>query len=159
MQLDRLFCVLFRYKCPTIHVSIWLIWPCHFQILTNAPKRLFSRKFLWRWHDDRTLILSLLQELLYAVTKFQTMANLMKTPGHVAKIIHERVFLLLSHPFEGMDILSGLMENLLEPWCHNGCKDVIYGVPDHKTFVSPKHIGKERAGWFTLIALMMYCDC
>ena len=41
------------------------------------------------------------------------MANLMKTPGHVVKIIHERVFLLLSLLFEGMDILPGLMENLL----------------------------------------------
>ena len=33
-----------------------------------------------------------------------------------------------------MDILAGLMENLLEPWCHNGYKDVIYGVSNHNTF-------------------------
>ena len=26
------------------------------------------------------------------------------------------------------------MENLLEPWCHYGYKDVIYGVSNHKTF-------------------------
>ena len=25
--------------------------------------------------------------------------------------------------------------------------------------LTPKHIGEERAGWFTLIALMIYCDC
>ena len=25
------------------------------------------------------------------------------------------------------------MENLLEPWCHNGYNDVIYGVSNHKT--------------------------
>ena len=68
MHLDRYFCVLFRFKGPTIHVSSWLIWPCHSQILTKAPKRLFFRKFFWRWHDDGTLILSLLLELLYAVT-------------------------------------------------------------------------------------------
>ena len=54
------------------------------------------------------------------------MADLMKTPGHadllqgknqehVEKIIPERVFLFLSLLFEDMDILAGLMENLLEP--------------------------------------------
>ena len=54
------------------------------------------------------------------------MADLMKTPGHtdplqgknqehVEKIIPERWFLFLSLLFEGMDILAGLMENLLEP--------------------------------------------
>ena len=54
------------------------------------------------------------------------MADLMKTPGHadplqgknkehVEKIIPERVFLFLSLLFEGMDILAGLMENLMEP--------------------------------------------
>ena len=54
------------------------------------------------------------------------MADLMKTPGHadplqdktqehVEKIIPQRVFLFLSLLFEGMDILTGLMENLLEP--------------------------------------------
>ena len=53
------------------------------------------------------------------------MANLMKTPGHAdlmqgknqehaKKIIPERVFLLLSLLFEGMDILAGLIEKLLE---------------------------------------------
>ena len=76
---------------------------------------------------------------------FKLMADLMKTPGHadplqgkiqehVEKIIPERVFLFLILLFEGMDILAGLMENLLEPWCHNGYKDVIYGVSNHKTF-------------------------
>ena len=50
----------------------------------------------------------------------------MKTPGHAdplqgkkqahaEKIIPERVFLFLSLLFEGMDILAGLMENLLRP--------------------------------------------
>ena len=50
----------------------------------------------------------------------------MKTPGHadplqgknqehVEKIIPERVFLFLSLLFEVMDVLAGLMENLLEP--------------------------------------------
>ena len=54
------------------------------------------------------------------------MADLMKTPGHaellqgktqehVEKIFPEREFLLLSLLFEGMGILEGLMENLLEP--------------------------------------------
>ena len=54
------------------------------------------------------------------------MADLMKTPGHadplqtknqehIEKIIPERVFLFLSLLFEGMGILAGLMENLLEP--------------------------------------------
>ena len=57
-----------------------------------------------------------------------------------------------------MDILAGLMENLLEPRCHNGYKDVIYGVSTTKR-LPQKHIGEERAGRFTLIALMMYCDC
>ena len=76
---------------------------------------------------------------------FQFMADLMKTPGHadplqgknqepVEKIIPERVILFLSLLFEGMDILAGLMENLLEPRCHNDYKDVIYGVSNHKTF-------------------------
>ena len=57
---------------------------------------------------------------------FKLMADLMKTPGradplqgknqeHVEKIIPERVFLFFSLLFEGMDILVGLMENLLEP--------------------------------------------
>ena len=56
---------------------------------------------------------------------FKLMAGLMKTPGyadplqgkneeHVENIILERVFLFLSLLFEGMDILVGLMENLLE---------------------------------------------
>ena len=54
------------------------------------------------------------------------MADLMKIPGHadlllgktqehVEKIIPERVFSFLSLLFEGMDILAGFMENLLEP--------------------------------------------
>ena len=54
------------------------------------------------------------------------MADLMKTPGHAdplqgknqehfEKIIPERVYLFLCLLFEGMDILAGLMENLLEP--------------------------------------------
>ena len=57
---------------------------------------------------------------------FKLMADLMKTPDHadplqgknqehIEKIIPERVFLFLSLLFEGMDILAGLMENLLEP--------------------------------------------
>ena len=57
---------------------------------------------------------------------FKLMADLMKTPGHadplkdknqehVKKVIPKRVFLFLSLLFEGMDILAGLMENLLEP--------------------------------------------
>ena len=57
---------------------------------------------------------------------FKLMADLMKTPGqadplqgknqeHVEKIIPERVYLFFSLLFEGMDILAGLMENLLEP--------------------------------------------
>ena len=69
----------------------------------------------------------------------------MKTPGHadplqgidqehVEKIIPERVFLFLSLLFKGMDVLAGLMENLLKPRCHNGYKDVTYGVSNHKTF-------------------------
>ena len=56
---------------------------------------------------------------------FKLMADLMKTPGHadplhgknqehVEKIILERMFLFLSLLFEGMDILEGLVENLLE---------------------------------------------
>ena len=54
------------------------------------------------------------------------MADLMRTPSHadllqgknqehVEKIIPGRVFLFLSLLFEGMDILAGLVENLLEP--------------------------------------------
>ena len=54
------------------------------------------------------------------------MGDLMKTPGHadplygknqehVEKIIPGRVFLFLSLLFEGMNILAGLMEALLEP--------------------------------------------
>ena len=85
---------------------------------------------------------------------FKRMADLMKTPGHadplqgknqehVEKIIPERVFLFLSLLFEDMDILAVLMENLLEPWCHNVYNDVIYGV---STRLTPKHIGEERAG-------------
>ena len=57
---------------------------------------------------------------------FKLMADLMKRPGHadllqgkhqehVVKIIPGRVFLFLNLLFEGMDILAGLMENLLEP--------------------------------------------
>ena len=57
---------------------------------------------------------------------FKLIADLMNTPGHadpsqgknqehVEKIILERVYLFLSLPFEGMDILAGLIENLLEP--------------------------------------------
>ena len=57
---------------------------------------------------------------------FKLMADLMKTPGHadplcgknqehVEKIIPERVFLFLSLLFEGMDILAGLRDSLLEP--------------------------------------------
>ena len=56
---------------------------------------------------------------------FKLMADLMKTPGHAdplqgknqehfEKIIPGRVFLFLSLLFEGMHILVGLMENLLE---------------------------------------------
>ena len=92
------------------------------------------------------------------------MADLMKTPGHadplkvknqehVKKIISERMCLF----FEGMDILAGLMENLLEPWRHNGYKDIICGVSSHKPHLGEEtqkhiHVGEERAGWFTLIA-------
>ena len=133
--------MLFRYKGSTIHVSSWLIWPCHSEILTKAPKRLFFRKFLWRWHDDRTLILSLLLELLYAVTKFQTYDwsdedtwsrwSVVRQKPRARWKDHSWESVLL---FEGMDTLAGLMENLLEPWCHNGYKDVIYGVSNHKTF-------------------------
>ena len=76
---------------------------------------------------------------------FNLLADLMKTPGHadplqgknqeyVEKIIPERAFLFLSFLFEGMDILAGFMVNLLEPWCHNGYKNVIYGVSKHKMF-------------------------
>ena len=57
-----------------------------------------------------------------------------KNQEHVEKIIPERVFLFLSLLFEGMDILAGLMENPLELGCHNGYKDVKYGVSNHKTF-------------------------
>ena len=57
---------------------------------------------------------------------FKLIADLMKASGHadplqgknqehVEKIIPERVYLFLSLLFEGMDILAGLMENLLEP--------------------------------------------
>ena len=57
---------------------------------------------------------------------FKLMADLMKTPSHadllqgknqehVEKITPERVFLFLSLLFEGMDILAGLVKNLLEP--------------------------------------------
>ena len=57
---------------------------------------------------------------------FKLMADLMKTPGHadllqgknqehVETIIPGSVFLFLSLFFEDMDILTGLMENLLEP--------------------------------------------
>ena len=57
---------------------------------------------------------------------FKLMADLMKTPGHaeplqgkhqehIEKINPERVYLFLSLLFEGMDILAGLMENLVEP--------------------------------------------
>ena len=54
------------------------------------------------------------------------MAELTKKPGHadplqgknqehLEKIIPQRVLLFLSLLFEGMDILAGLMDNLLEP--------------------------------------------
>ena len=57
---------------------------------------------------------------------FKLMSDLIKTPGHAdllqgknqehaEKIIPLRVFLFLSLLFEDMDILAGLMENLLEP--------------------------------------------
>ena len=57
---------------------------------------------------------------------FKIMADLMKTLGHadplqgknqehIEKIIPERVLLFLSLLFEGMHILAGLVENLLEP--------------------------------------------
>ena len=39
----------------------------------------------------------------------------LRSQEHVEKIIPERVFLFLSLLFEGMDILAGLMENLMEP--------------------------------------------
>ena len=56
---------------------------------------------------------------------FKLTADLRKTPGHadplqgknkehVEKIIPKRVYLFLNLLFEGMDILAGLMENLLE---------------------------------------------
>ena len=58
--------------------------------------------------------------------KLKLMADLMKTPGHadllqdkdqeqLEAIIPERLFLFLNLLFEGMDILGGLAENLLEP--------------------------------------------
>ena len=54
------------------------------------------------------------------------MAYLIKSPGQAdllqgkdqeqfVKSIPERLFLILNLLFEGMDILEGLMENLLEP--------------------------------------------
>ena len=88
---------------------------------------------VWRWHDDRTLSLSLLLELLYAAQNFKLMTDLMKTRGHAKRSL-VRVFLFLSLFLESMDILAGLMENLLEPWCHTGYKDVMYGGLNHKTF-------------------------
>ena len=50
-----------------------------------------------------------------------------------------------------MDILAGLIENLLKPWCHNGYKDVIYGVSNHKTF----HTKTYRWGE----SLLIYFNC
>ena len=38
-----------------------------------------------------------------------------KNQEHIEKIIPERAFLCRSPLFEGMDILAGLMENLLDP--------------------------------------------
>ena len=57
-----------------------------------------------------------------------------KNQEHVEKIIRERVFLFLSLLFEGMAISAVLMENLLEPRCHSGYKNVIYGVSNHTNF-------------------------
>ena len=73
----------------------------------KSPKKVFLQKFLWKWHDDRTLILSLLLELLRLSQNFKFTADLIKTPGHAdplqgkdqehaEKIIPERVFLFLS---------------------------------------------------------------
>ena len=57
---------------------------------------------------------------------FKLRADLLKTPGHadplqgkdhehIEKIIPEILFLFPSLLFEGMGILEGLMENMLEP--------------------------------------------
>ena len=76
-----------------------------------------------------------------------------KNQEHVAeKIIPERVFLFLSLHFEDIDILAGLMENLLEPWCHNGYKDVIYGVSNHNTFDTKTYRwGESRLIYFNCL--------
>ena len=64
MHLDRLFCVLFRYNCPTFHISSWLIWPCHSQILTKTPKRLFISaarqrpRACWKDHSWESVLVS-----------------------------------------------------------------------------------------------------
>ena len=49
--------------------------------------------------------------------------NKAKTKNTFKKSIPERLFLLHSLPFEGMDILAGLMENLLKLCCQEGYKD------------------------------------
>ena len=50
------------------------------------------------------------------VMKTQSHADLLqgKDQEHIENIISERLFLFLSLLFEGMDVLEGLMENLLE---------------------------------------------
>ena len=82
------------------------------------------------------------------------MADLMKTPGHAdllqgknqehaEKIIPERVFLLLSLLFEGMDIMAGLIENLLETFAKMAIKTQ-YMVCQTTKRLTPKHIGEEE---------------
>ena len=93
------------------------------------------------------------------------MADLMKTPGHAdllqdknqehaEKIIPERVFLLLSLPFEGMDILAGLIENLLETFAKMAIKTQ-YMVCQTTKRLTPKHIGEEEQ--VDLLKLPYWC--
>ena len=162
MHLDLQFCLLFRYKCRTIHISSWLIWPCHSQILIKGPKKVIRRKvplkMTW-WQNThfkpitRTALcchkisISWLIWWRHLVKLIHCKAN----GEHVEKIIPERVFLFLSLLLEDMYVLAGLLENLLEPWCHNGYKDYIYGVSNHKTFDTKAYRWGE--------SLLIYFNC
>ena len=111
----------------------------------KGPKKVILQKVPLKMTWWQNTHFSLLLELLYAVVKFQTYGWSDEDTWSYWSVARQKQrarwkdhswesVLVFSILFEGMDILAGLMENLFDPWFHNGYKDVIYGVSNHKSF-------------------------
>ena len=134
----------------------------------KGPKKGYSSES--SSEDDITLILSLLLELLYAVTSFQTYGwsdedtwSRWSVARQKNKSTLKRSFPRECTCFLVCSLRAWIFWRVWWRTCWNrdaimAIKTSYMGCQTTKR-LTPKHIGEERAGWFTLIVLMMYCDC